>query len=57
MTAYDAATQTLTVDKAFSESIDITGVILTKMEGDSGGVAALSIKEVTNLPIKFIGTG
>ena len=41
----------------FHERIGLTGVILTKMEGDSRGGAALSIKEVTGQPIKFLGVG
>ena len=41
----------------FSESIDISGIVLTKMDGDSRGGAALSIVEVTQKPIKFMGTG
>src|SRR5215216_6302889 len=41
----------------FHEQIGLTGVALTKMEGDSRGGAALSIKEVTGQPIKFIGVG
>jgi signal recognition particle subunit SRP54 len=41
----------------FHEQVGLTGVILTKMEGDSRGGAALSIKEVTGQPIKFIGVG
>jgi len=41
----------------FDEILDITGVILTKMDGDARGGAALSIKAVTKKPIKFIGTG
>jgi signal recognition particle subunit SRP54 len=41
----------------FHERVGLTGVILTKMEGDSRGGAALSIKEVTGQPIKFIGVG
>ncbi|MBW1679798.1 MAG: signal recognition particle protein, partial [Deltaproteobacteria bacterium] len=41
----------------FDELLDITGVILTKMDGDARGGAALSIKAVTKRPIKFIGTG
>lgn len=41
----------------FHEQIGITGVILTKMDGDTRGGAALSIKEVTGQPIKFIGVG
>jgi signal recognition particle subunit SRP54 len=42
---------------AFNEHIDLTGVILTKMEGDARGGAALSIAAVTGKPIKFVGTG
>ena len=41
----------------FHERVGLTGVILTKMEGDTRGGAALSIKEVTGQPIKFIGVG
>lgn len=41
----------------FHERIGLTGVVLTKMEGDTRGGAALSIKEVTGQPIKFIGVG
>ena len=43
--------------KAFDEALDITGVMLTKLDGDARGGAALSIKAVTGKPIKFIGTG
>ena len=43
--------------KRFDERLDITGVILSKMEGDARGGAALSIKAVTDKPIKFIGVG
>ena len=43
--------------RAFHEALDITGVVLTKMDGDARGGAALSIKKVTERPIKFIGTG
>ena len=42
---------------AFNDILELTGVILTKMDGDSRGGAALSIREVTGKPIKFIGTG
>ncbi|MCI0486630.1 MAG: signal recognition particle protein [Blastocatellia bacterium] len=41
----------------FHEQVGVTGIILTKMEGDTRGGAALSIKEVTGQPIKFIGVG
>lgn len=43
--------------KAFDEALDITGVMLTKLDGDARGGAALSIKTVTGKPIKFVGTG
>ncbi|KAI3427161.1 hypothetical protein D9Q98_007098 [Chlorella vulgaris] len=43
--------------KAFADAVDITGAVLTKMDGDSRGGAALSIKEVSGRPIKFVGTG
>jgi signal recognition particle subunit SRP54 len=43
--------------KAFNDALDLNGVILTKMDGDARGGAALSIKEVTKVPIKFIGVG
>ncbi len=42
---------------SFDEALGITGVILTKMDGDARGGAALSIKSVTHKPIKFVGTG
>src|SRR3990172_6531587 len=42
---------------AFNEVLDITGVILTKLDGDAKGGAALSIRMVTNKPIKMVGTG
>ena len=53
MTGQDA----VTVAKAFDEKLDVTGVILTKLDGDTRGGAALSIKAVTGKPIKFSGTG
>ena len=43
--------------KAFDEALDITGVMLTKLDGDARGGAALSIRAVTGKPIKFVGTG
>ncbi|MDA1331078.1 MAG: signal recognition particle protein [Proteobacteria bacterium] len=45
------------VARTFAENLALTGVILTKMDGDSRGGAALSVKKVTGQPIKFIGTG
>jgi signal recognition particle subunit SRP54 len=53
MTGQDA----VNVAKQFDQLLDITGIILTKMEGDARGGAALSMRAVTNKPIKFIGTG
>jgi len=53
MTGQDA----VNVAETFNNLLDITGVILTKMEGDARGGAALSIKAVTQKPIKFIGVG
>ncbi len=43
--------------KVFNENLDVTGIILTKLDGDARGGAALSIKSVTEKPIKFIGIG
>ncbi len=45
------------VAKTFNELLDITGVVLTKMDGDTRGGAALSVKYITGKPIKFVGTG
>ena len=45
------------VAKAFGDALPLTGVILTKMDGDARGGAALSVREVTGKPIKFVGTG
>ncbi|MFH1625692.1 MAG: signal recognition particle protein [Pseudomonadota bacterium] len=53
MTGQDA----VNVASKFNEMLDIDGVILTKMDGDARGGAALSIKAVTQKPIKFVGTG
>ncbi|MBR0302442.1 MAG: signal recognition particle protein, partial [Clostridia bacterium] len=43
--------------EAFNNLLDITGVVLTKMDGDTRGGAALSVRYVTGKPIKFVGTG
>ncbi len=43
--------------KAFSDALPLTGVVLTKLDGDSRGGAALSVKAVTGKPIKFVGVG
>ncbi|KUJ75090.1 signal recognition particle [Thiomicrospira sp. XS5] len=53
MTGQDAANTA----KAFDEALPLTGVILTKTDGDARGGAALSIREITGKPIKFIGAG
>lgn len=45
------------IAKSFNEVLEISGVILTKLDGDTRGGAALSVKSVTGKPIKFIGTG
>ena len=47
----------VTVAEHFNEQLDVTGVILTKLDGDTRGGAALSVRHVTGKPIKFIGTG
>ena len=49
--------QAADVAKTFNETLDITGVILTKLDGDTRGGAALSIKAITGKPIKFSGIG
>lgn len=53
MTGQDA----VNVAKSFNDLLDITGVILTKLDGDTRGGAALSVKAVTGKPIKYAGTG
>ena len=53
MTGQDA----VNVASRFNEHLDISGIVLTKMEGDTRGGAALSITSVTQKPIKFIGVG
>ncbi len=47
----------VTVAKAFSERLTLDGLVLTKLDGDSRGGAALAVKAVTGIPIKFLGTG
>ncbi|MFN8413982.1 MAG: signal recognition particle protein [Anaerolineales bacterium] len=49
--------EALNIAQGFKSTIDLTGLILTKMDGDSRGGAAISIRSVTGVPIKFIGTG
>lgn len=53
MTGQDA----VNVSKSFNEVLDISGVVLTKLDGDTRGGAALSIKAVTGKPIKYVGLG
>jgi signal recognition particle subunit SRP54 len=53
MTGQDA----ISVATSFDEQLTITGAILTKLDGDTRGGAALSLREVTNIPIKFMGLG
>ncbi len=53
MTGQDAVNSA----KAFNDALELNGVILTKLDGDARGGAALSIKEVTQVPIKWIGVG
>jgi signal recognition particle subunit SRP54 len=53
MTGQDA----VNTAKAFNEKINFDGVVLTKLDGDTRGGAALSIKSIVNKPIKFVGTG
>jgi signal recognition particle subunit SRP54 len=49
--------EAVNVAKAFHEALALTGLVLTKMDGDARGGAALSIKAITGVPIKFIGIG
>ncbi|WP_055667842.1 signal recognition particle protein [Desnuesiella massiliensis] len=53
MTGQDA----VNVAETFNNALDVTGVILTKLDGDTRGGAALSIREITKKPIKFVGLG
>ncbi|MDR0703567.1 MAG: signal recognition particle protein [Planctomycetaceae bacterium] len=53
MTGQDAVNSA----KAFNEALELDGVILTKLDGDTRGGAALSVKHITGVPIKFVGTG
>ncbi|MBK50893.1 MAG: signal recognition particle protein [Gammaproteobacteria bacterium] len=53
MTGQDAANTA----KAFNDALPLTGVVLTKADGDARGGAALSVRQITGKPIKFIGTG
>jgi signal recognition particle subunit SRP54 len=49
--------EALNIAQGFRDAINLTGLVMTKMDGDSRGGAAISIRSVTGVPIKFIGTG
>jgi signal recognition particle subunit SRP54 len=49
--------ESVNIAKGFREAIHLTGLVLTKMDGDARGGAAISIRSVTGVPIKFLGTG
>jgi signal recognition particle subunit SRP54 len=49
--------EALNIAQGFRDAINLTGLVLTKMDGDSRGGAAISVRSVTGVPIKFIGTG
>ena len=49
--------EAVNVAEAFNQRLGLTGVIFTKIDGDARGGAAISIREVTGVPIKFLGTG
>jgi signal recognition particle subunit SRP54 len=49
--------EAVNIAKGFREAIPLTGLVLTKMDGDARGGAAISIRSVTGVPIKFLGTG
>ena len=49
--------ESVNVAQAFNESLGLDGVVMTKLDGDARGGAALSVKAVTNVPIKFVGLG
>src|SRR5699024_9389589 len=53
MTGQDAANTA----KAFGDALELTGVVITKVDGDARGGAALSVRQVTGRPIKFLGVG
>ena len=55
----DSLTGQIAVDVAseFKKTVDVTGIILTRADGDGRGGAAVSMKYSTNIPIKFLGTG
>ena len=53
MTGQDA----VTIAKEFNEKVGVTGIVLTRVDGDARGGAALSMRQVTGCPIKFLGTG
>lgn len=52
-----AGQDAVNVAKSFHDLLGLTGVIMSKLDGDSRGGSALSIKKVTGVPIKFVGVG
>ena len=49
--------EAVNISRTFHEAVNLTGIVLTKLDGDARGGAALSMKAITNIPIKFIGMG
>ncbi|MDV7398013.1 signal recognition particle protein, partial [Arthrospira platensis SPKY1] len=49
--------EAVNVAKTFHEAVPLSGIVMTKMDGDARGGAALSMKSITGVPIKFMGTG
>ena len=49
--------EAVNVAQGFKDQVDLTGIILTKLDGDARGGAAISVREVTGVPIKFVGVG
>jgi len=49
--------EALHIAEGFRDTIKITGLIMTKMDGDARGGAAISVRSVTGVPIKYLGTG
>ena len=54
---YELVKKQANVAREFNEQLEVTGVILTKIDGDTRGGAALSVRQITGKPIKFTGTG
>ena len=49
--------EAVNISKEFHDKIGMTGIVLTRLDSDSSGGAAISMKEMTGIPIKFVGTG